>query len=409
MDQQQLAMRPRPLALHLSSAMTSLMSSLAALPSARNGSLPWHQDLKQAAAALTADLAEGDPDALFRAVAGECQSRFAAMLAGVQAYQDAERPHRARVVGREIWRWGGSRLLDYGGDGQPVLFVPSLVNGANVLDLTPECGMLSWLRAQGRRPFLVDWGMPGDDEQDFTLDDYITTRLPAMLDAVRAADHRPPALIGYCMGGNLALALALESQDDLSGLALLATPWDFHAGGGQWPMMAALAPGLETILKGFGVLPVDVLQAMFASLDPGLALGKFRHFATLDRDSAEAAQFVALEDWVNDGVPLAAGVARDCLLGWYGKNVMATGRWQINGKVVAPEQLTLPVLLAIPRNDRIVPEASAQPLADAIGQAQIIRPPAGHIGMVVGRRAESGLWRPLLEWLAELRPTGAVS
>ncbi len=402
MDQQQRRQRPRPLVLHLSTAMTSMISSLAALPSARNGSLPWRPELHQAARELTADLTGSDPQALFQAVAGECQSRFGAMLAGVQAYQDADRPHRQHSPGQEIWRQGSTRLLDYGGDGMPVLFVPSLINGAHILDLTPDRGLLSWLRGQGYRPFLMDWGAPGDEEQRFSLEDYICGRLSSAIDIVRRQDHRRPALIGYCMGGNLALALALRRQDELSGLALLATPWDFQAGNSQGAVLEPLAHGLEGLLQGFGVLPVDVLQALFAALDPGLAARKFRHFAALEPASPEAVHFVALEDWVNDGVPLAAQVARECLLGWYGDKNPGHGGWTVGGEIVDPAKLRLPVWVAIPDADRIVPAASAQALADAISGAEVIRPKAGHIGMVVGRRGKSGLWRPLARWLDKL-------
>ena len=383
------------------------MTSLAALPSARNGSLPWQPELAAAAAELTADLGQSDPDELFQAVASECQSRLSAMMAGVAAYQKAKRPSRRRTRGRVIWRQGAARLRDYGGAGRPVLFVPSLVNGARVLDLTRERGLLRWLRAHGHRPFLMDWGAPGPAEMDNSLDDYICRCLSPALDAVMRTlateDAGRPALVGYCMGGDLALALALRRQDELSGLALLATPWDFHAGGQSWPVIDMLAPGLETILHGFGVLPVDVLQALFAALDPGLAQRKFRHFATLDPDSAEAAHFVALEDWVNDGVPLVAQVARECLLGWYGENRPARRQWRVDGETVDPARLRLPVLAAIPRNDRIVPAASAQALADAIGHADVIRPAAGHIGMVVGRRGKADLWQPLSDWLSALQ------
>ena len=405
MKQRQPQIGPRPLALHLSTAMSNMISSLAALPSARNGSLPWRPELT-AAAELTAALSQSDPDQLFQAVALECQTRLSAMMAGVRAYQKAMRPDRRGAGGEEIWSQGSSRLLDYGGAGRPVLFVPSLVNGAYVLDLTQERGLLGWLHRHGHRPFLMDWGAPGAAELEFSLDDYILGRLSSALDAVQNStagrDRGRPAMVGYCMGGDLALALAQRRQDDLCGLALLATPWDFHAGGQQWAMMQTMAPGLEQILQGFGVLPVDVLQALFAALDPGLAQRKFRHFATLDPNSAEAAHFVALEDWVNDGVPLAAQVARECLLGWYGDNNPATGQWRVDGQIIDPAQLHLPVLSAIPENDRIVPAASAQALADAIDQGEVIRPAAGHIGMVVGRRAESGLWRPLSRWLEAL-------
>ncbi|MBT5193356.1 MAG: alpha/beta hydrolase [Rhodospirillaceae bacterium] len=382
--------------------MTGMISSLAALPSARNNSLPWLPELASEATVLTADLRRSDPGALFQAVAAECQSRIGAMLAGVQAYQDAKRPHRRYCPGQVIWQEGGTRLLDYGGGGRPVLFVPSLVNGARVLDLTPDRGLLSWLRGEGFRPFLMDWGAPGDEERLFSLDDYICSRLSAALDVVLRQDQRPPALAGYCMGGNLALSLALRRRKDISGLALLATPWDFHAGAGHRQIMETMAPGLESLLQAFGVLPVDVLQALFAALDPGLAQRKFRHFATLDPESPEAAHFVALEDWVNDGVPLAAEVARVCLLGWYGDANPSDGGWMVDGEKVDPAKLDLPVLLAIPENDRIVPVASAQALADAIPGAEVIRPAAGHIGMVVGRRGMDGMWRPLSQWLEKL-------
>lgn len=385
-----------------------MMSSLAALPSARNGSLPWRPELAVAAGELAALLGQNDPGELFQAVAGECQTRLSAMMAGVDAYQKARRPDRSWAGGEEIWRQGTGRLLDYGGAGRPVLFVPSLVNGAQVLDLTKDRGLLGWLRQHGHRPFLIDWGAPGEAEEKFALGDYICRRLSPALDAlqdrVSAQDVDRPALVGYCMGGNLALALALRRPDDLSGLAVLATPWDFHAGGQQWPAMETLAPGLDKLLQSFGALPVDVLQALFAALDPGLAQRKFRHFATLDPDGAEAAHFVALEDWINDGVPLAAQVARDCLLGWYGENNPARGQWRVDGRIVDPAGLRLPVLAAIPENDRIVPAASAQALADVIGHGDVIRPEAGHIGMVVGRRGKTGLWRPLSRWLAALEP-----
>src|SRR3546814_10267711 len=48
-------------------------------------------------------------------------------------------------------------------------------------------------------------------------------------------------------------------------------------------------------------------------LDPQLVVRKFLAFGRLDAASRKAEEFVALEDWLNDGVPLAAPVARECL------------------------------------------------------------------------------------------------
>ena len=54
-----------------------------------------------------------------------------------------------------------------------------------------------------------------------------------------------------------------------------------------------------------------MLQALFAAVDPLVALRKFTRFAALPQTAPPAQHFVALEDWLNDGVPLgAAGGAR---------------------------------------------------------------------------------------------------
>ena len=52
--------------------------------------------------------------------------------------------------------------------GPPILVVPSLINGPQVLDLSDEVSLLARL-VKGRRPVLVDWGQPGPEERGFDL------------------------------------------------------------------------------------------------------------------------------------------------------------------------------------------------------------------------------------------------
>ena len=85
--------------------------------------------------------------------------------------------------------------------------------------------MLRFLAGAGLRPLLLDWGWPGEVERGFTLTDYMAGRLERALVAVGA----PVVLAGYCMGGLLAMAAAQRRPEQVRALALLATPWDFHA------------------------------------------------------------------------------------------------------------------------------------------------------------------------------------
>lgn len=401
---------PRPLPLHLAVSTSAWMTSLGALPFLKSGSLPWRPDLREQAQALVHALANVSPEAFAAAVEAEARRRLGAFADGIHRYNEAETVERARADRfddvAEVWRQGSTRVLDFGvtakraGRGRPVLVVPSLINRATVLDLQPGRSLMRALAAAGLRPFLVDWDMPGEEESAFTLTDYIAGRLAAALDAVTDLAGGPVAVTGYCMGGNLVLPLPSLAPGKISALALLATPWDFDAMA-EVPvrMLKATRQRFESLIDAQGRLPVDVLQAMFASLDPYLALRKFTRFAGLDGDGDEAKHFIALEDWLNDGVPLVGPVARECLFDWYGANTPGRGQWRVAGDVVDPRAIACPALVVVPRQDTIVPPASALPLAALLARAETAIQPAGHIGMVAGRNGPERLYPLLADWL----------
>ncbi len=399
---------PRPLNLHLilgaSRGMAALMNPLPNPLSFGPGSPSWSSGWPRSkagqaeAARIAASLGPlgASPEAFRAAVLRHLWREDAALLHGLAAYR--RHPHARRLVEPALlWQEGSARLLDYGGTGRPVLFVPSLVNRGYVLDLDEGASLMRFLARHGLRPLLLDWGWPGAIERRFTLTDHIAGRLERVL----MAAPQGLVLAGYCMGGLLALAAALRRPDRVAALALLATPWDFAANP-QAAGLARLLPGLEPMMAPMNALGVDMLQSLFAMLDPYSIAEKFRAFGRLDQGSARARRFVVLEDWLNDGVPLAAPVARETLGEWYGGNTPARGEWAVAGLPVQPAAWRGPSFIAIPARDRIVPPASALPLATAIPQAQVHLARAGHIGMVAGENAEAALWRPMLDWVKGL-------
>jgi polyhydroxyalkanoate synthase len=379
--------------------MSSWLSSIGALPLARSGSLHWRKAPADQTTVLESALARADPEPLARALGVEAQRRIRLFLEGIEAYR--QHPYRRRLADPPVlWQEGTTRVLAYGGavGDAPVLLVPSLINRGYILDLTAKRSFARYLHQQGLRPYLVDWGAPGPDEREFGLDAYVMSRLGAALEAVhRDAGHRV-VLVGYCMGGLLAMPLA--TRPEVAALALLATPWDFHADGGhQARLMRGHMPMLKGLARSAGGLPTDTIQTMFAALDPLLAARKFTAFAALDPKSAAARDFVALEDWLNDGVPLAGPVAQSCLTDWYEANAPGTGKWRLGGSCIQPQRIRVPALNVVPARDRIVPPPSAAALSDGLPNVETWTPALGHIGMMASSRAKHLLWRRLADWM----------
>ena len=314
-------------------------------------------------------------------------ARLAAVLAGVRAYQ-AHPYQRAPQDRPVVARCGAARLLDYGGSGPPVVFVPSLINPPTVLDLAEENSLLRWLSGQGVRSMLVDWGTPAAAELALDIDGYVTKRLLPLLGAV----GERVALAGYCLGGTMAVAAA--ALHPVTRLAMIATPWRFAGYDAEHRrVVASWWQAAVPVATALGALPMDLVQPLFWGLDPRAASAKFAAFARMDPDSPGARAFVALEDWANDGPPLAVPAARQCFEDFFERDAPGAGEWTIDGTVIDPAVLRVPLANFISTRDRIVPVAAA---ADAGTCLQL---PAGHVGMVVGSQAKALLWEPLRDFL----------
>jgi len=405
---------PRPLPLHLGTALMTWASSESAWQLWKSGSRS-SNPTAAAPEAVTGLLTEVEAlEARFggggfeQALRREIGRRMDRLAEGVIAYR-RHPVHRDLELPPAAWQEGNTRLLDYGRTdpaarkrgARAVLVIPSLINHWEVLDLTREKSLLRAMAAAGLRPYLVDWGTPDADERKFDLSAYVA-RLERAVAFVGRRARRAPAVMGYCMGGTLAVALTARQPRKVAKLALLAAPWDFHADKTGHAFLLSMGPMLAQMADKVGELPVDVLQTLFWSLDPWLAMKKFGRFLGMDQDGDSARDFVLLEDWLNEGAPLAGPTARDCLIGWYGDNLPGTGRWVVGGKRIVPSKIKRPALVMIPSGDRIVPPLSAAALTDpkrGLKNATRLDLPLGHIGMVVSSRARELAWTPLIDWL----------
>jgi polyhydroxyalkanoate synthase len=326
--------------------------------------------------------------ALLREQTAAHPARMKRALDGLRRYQEAERdPPPAPMPA--IAEAEGAALRDYGGSGPAVVFVPSLINPPTILDLSPERSLLRWLAGRGRRVLLLDWGWPGEARRTFDVADHIEQLLLPLVESL----EEPADLVGYCLGGTMAAAAARRTR--ARSLVTIAAPWTFSGFPDEArEKLARLWRDSAAAVAALGLLPMEVLQSAFWSLDPARTVAKFEVFAGMPADSAEARAFVTLEDWANDGPPVSGAAARELFEDFFAADRPGRGSWEVAGNTIRVEALDLPVLNIVSTTDRIVPAATAMATGERLELAQ------GHVGMVVGSKAKETLWAPLAAWLS---------
>jgi polyhydroxyalkanoate synthase subunit PhaC len=324
-------------------------------------------------------------------VARECcgdAARIAAVMQGLRAFEAAERlPPRA--LASVIANVGRAKLRDFGGNGPPLIFVPSLINPPTVLDLMEGHSLLEWMARQGFRVLLVDWGNPDASERALDIGGHVSQYLVPLIEALGEV----PLLAGYCLGGTMALAAALLTR--VRALALIATPWNFSGfPDAARAEQASLWQAAQSSANALGLMPMEILQSGFWRLDPARTVSKYAEFAAMEAGGSKAQRFIAVEDWANDGPPLTYGAARMAFEDFFAGNVTGAGAWRVDGELINPAAITCPTLDIISTVDRIVPAASASGLPNRLVLD------LGHVGMIVGSRAPERLWQPLADFMS---------
>lgn len=319
---------------------------------------------------------------------------------GIQKYQNHEFK-RAMPDLPVVWSRGEARFLSARETASiyetPVILIPSMVNKSDILDLLPDRSLLRWLAGQGFRSYLLDWGQPHADEGQNHIDRVIAERLIPAVESL----GKPVLLLGYCMGGLFSAALASLRPDLVKGVLLLAAPWNFHdQKGALKARLSLMKPMALPYMKQYQRLPESWMQAVFATLDPEGSIKKFSSFANMPEGDPREAMFVAVEDWLNDGLDLPAGIASTCMDDWYENNFPYKGAWRVMDRNIVAQDIKVPTLVVAARDDRIVPLESALAFADQRVKGDRLICNTGHVGLIAGRSVIAEIWHPMADWFA---------
>jgi polyhydroxyalkanoate synthase len=309
---------------------------------------------------------------------------------------------------RELsWAEGAARLWRYRplddarAPRPPILLVCSLINRPYVLDLIDERSVVRRLLEGGLDVWLLDWGTPLPEDAARGLADYALGLLPRAAERVRRESRAARIhLLGYCMGGTLALAAAAAGAIAPAGLIALATPVDLHDSGqlSRW----CRTPGFDAagLARLHGNVPPYLLQPAFKMLDPvGLAT-KLYHLEPKIDDDAFLRFFLAMETWLEDSVAFPGRAFAEWVAA-YAENRLVRGTLRLDGTAIDLARVSCPLLTVVAEGDYICPPQSSLALRALAGtdDHQLMLQPGGHIGLSTGKSAHRELWPRAAAWV----------
>jgi polyhydroxyalkanoate synthase len=287
----------------------------------------------------------------------------------------------------------------------PVLLVMSLVSKSYILDLTPGQSFIEFLLKQGYDVYLIDWGVPRPEDRVLRLEDYILDFMPDCIARILADSGEPDlSLIGYCMGGMLAIMYsALYPNLPLKNLICLTTPVNFDGMGltRQWTDQRYF--DVDRIVDTLGNVPPELISASFEMLRPAARIAQqIRLWDNMWNDDF-VKSYRMFDRWANDQIPFPGECFRQTTKELMWANKLYRNEFELGGQRVDIGNIRVPFLSVMAEHDHIVPYESAKDLINLVGSSdkRDIVLKGGHVSMVAGPNASRRLWPELDSWLSE--------
>src|SRR3954453_5364891 len=290
----------------------------------------------------------------------------------------------------------------------PVLLVPPLAAPASCFDLRRGCSVAEHLIALGYPTYLVDYGAISFQDRQLGLEHWVENVIPAAIASVSEdAGGCDVQVVGWCLGGIMALLAVAGQELPVSSLALVASPFDFSKVRTVVPIrqLAELTGGrlvtaLYTALGG-APAPLASLGFQLTALDKRLTkpLTVLRHIG--DRDLL--AHIEAVDDYMAHMLAYPGRTFAQLYHRFFRVNDLADGRIELSdGECLDVADIDVPVLIVAGENDVLAPKDAVHHLGVLLRGSADVRvktAPGGHLGVLTGRNAVNTTWRELDEFL----------
>ncbi|WP_042457353.1 alpha/beta fold hydrolase [Neobacillus dielmonensis] len=254
----------------------------------------------------------------------------------------------------------------------PVFMVYSLLNKSYILDVGPGSSVVGGLTEQGYDVYLFDWGSPGLEDSDLTLDRYILDYLEAAIKrAIRHSGQEGISLLGYCLGGTISAILASITDLPIKNLILAAVPIDFSIGIVPDKWLEGLQSGevdFNRFSDAYGTLPSEFMYLMFRMLSPVYS-SPMINLVTRSHDQEYVEKWRRMDKWTKDTASFAGAAFKQMFHDLYKENKLLKGELVIGGRQVNLSKIQCPLFVFSCSRDTLVLEQQSLPVLDMVGSS----------------------------------------
>lgn len=231
------------------------------------------------------------------------------------------------------------------------------------------------------------WGVPGEEDADLGVADYVCDELHwAVRETLRASGQASLTMAGWCIGAALAaIYTALHPDGPVRNLAVLTMPHDTH-GSLYSSWVGREAFDVKKVANAYEGVPGNLVDRANKFMKPvtNYVTTRRKLFESASAGTANRVAYQSMAKWVGDNPRFPAAAFSDWITWVYKENRLAKGTLRLRGRLVdyaaIPRQSVLVVTAAA---DHIAPREGTLPFLNIVTTDDLtyLDRPGGHIGL----------------------------
>jgi polyhydroxyalkanoate synthase len=299
----------------------------------------------------------------------------------VHRYKPASRCHRAR---------------------HPVLLVPPLAAPASCFDLRRGCSVVEHLNNLGYPTYLVDYGAIAFSDRQLGLEHWVEDVIPKAIDAVSEDSGEAVQVVGWCLGGIMALLGVASQRMPVRSVSMIASPFDFEQVALMGPVrqIAEMTGGriVTALYRALGGAPAPLVSIAFQLTAIDRRIMKPFTMARRIGDRDFLGHVEAVDDYMAHMLAYPGRTFGQLYHQFFRVNALAGGTLCLHDRDIRLEDVEVPVLSIAGDTDVLAPVAAVHHVGNVLKRAPQVRletAPGGHLGVLTGRSARDSTWRHL--------------
>src|SRR3970282_866745 len=289
----------------------------------------------------------------------------------------------------------------------PVLIITPLLSKPYILDLYPGLSFVEYLVKQGLDVYLMDFGVPDDNDRDLGFEDYIFGYIPSAVEGVlKAASSNSLSLLGYCLGGVFTLLYVTLTDNPVKNIVLVASPVDFSKLGLHYHYWSNV--DADRLVNTFGNIPPELIIISFNLIagikDPFRYFRKSLGFLQDISNKEYVKRELLIKKWLIESPPFPANAFKQLIKEFFYKNALIKMDLRVKGKLTDLSRIRCPILVLYHKADVVSPPESERVFFYTISSQdkeflEVSGGDAGHIDIIIGTEGPEFTWPSIASWL----------